>query len=76
MTPTKESPTNQQKASAVSEELCGCFSLSEIKLATNNQASVISRGGFGTAYRGFIDDGVDGSCGQTDHELDRVKNRA
>ncbi|GFY82564.1 concanavalin A-like lectin protein kinase family protein [Actinidia rufa] len=40
-----------------SEELCRCFSLSEILTATNNfdDASVIGIGGFGKVYKGSID---------------------
>ncbi|GFY82556.1 malectin/receptor-like protein kinase family protein [Actinidia rufa] len=40
-----------------SEELCRCFSLSEIKTATNNfdDASVVGIGGFGKVYKGSID---------------------
>ncbi|GFY82562.1 DNA repair-recombination protein [Actinidia rufa] len=43
-----------------SEELCRCFSLSEILTATNNfdDASVIGIGGFGKVYKGFIDNGT------------------
>ncbi|KAF7149523.1 hypothetical protein RHSIM_Rhsim02G0062500 [Rhododendron simsii] len=41
------------------EESCRCFSLDEILMFTNNfdEALVIGKGGFGKAYKGFIDDG-------------------
>ncbi|KAF7151514.1 hypothetical protein RHSIM_Rhsim02G0066200 [Rhododendron simsii] len=43
-----------------SEGTCRCFSLDEVKIATNNfdDALVIGIGGFGKVYKGFIDDGA------------------
>ncbi|GFY82456.1 malectin/receptor-like protein kinase family protein [Actinidia rufa] len=43
-----------------SEESCRCFSLSEIRTATNNfdDDSVIGIGGFGKVYKGSIDNGT------------------
>lgn len=42
------------------EQLCRCFTLHEILLATQNfnNKLVIGKGGFGNVYRGFINDGA------------------
>ncbi|XAR54206.1 Non-specific serine/threonine protein kinase [Bertholletia excelsa] len=42
------------------ENLCCCFSIAEIQLATNNfnDALVVGKGGFGKVYKGFINQGA------------------
>ncbi|XP_048327155.2 receptor-like protein kinase FERONIA [Ziziphus jujuba] len=43
--------------SSLPSDLCRCFSLAEIKIATNNfdDVFIIGRGGFGNVYKGYID---------------------
>ncbi|XAR54207.1 Non-specific serine/threonine protein kinase [Bertholletia excelsa] len=42
------------------QNLCRCFSIAEIQLATNNfnDALVVGKGGFGKVYKGFINQGA------------------
>lgn len=54
-------PTNMQDYSEKCwpyNRLCQCFSLDEIKAATNNfdNTSVVGEGGFDHVYKGYIDD--------------------
>lgn len=50
----------KRKSSRATTNLCCQFSLSEIKLATQdfNEEYIIGRGGFGNVYKGFINEGV------------------
>ncbi|KAH1192775.1 Receptor-like protein kinase FERONIA [Glycine max] len=57
----KRLPTNMQDYSEKCwpyNRLCQCFSLDEIKAATNNfdNTSVVGEGGFDHVYKGYIDD--------------------
>lgn len=47
-------------SSLKSQHLCRCFSLAEIRLATNkfDNTLVIGQGGFGKVYKGDIDNGT------------------
>ena len=50
---------DKSSSSILPSDLCRCFSLSEIKAATNNfdKLFIIGVGGFGDVYKGYIDGG-------------------
>jgi serine/threonine protein kinase len=52
--------STRTRASSLPEELCRHFSIDEIKTATHNfhEGLIVGVGGFGSVYKGFIDDGT------------------
>ncbi|KAE8730483.1 Receptor-like protein kinase FERONIA [Hibiscus syriacus] len=56
----KSSKPTEPRGSSLPSDLCRCFSLAEIKGATNNfdDVFIIGFGGFGNVYKGFIDGGA------------------
>ncbi|XP_052886546.1 receptor-like protein kinase FERONIA [Gossypium arboreum] len=52
----KRKSMERRNASPLPDQLCKCFTLAEIRAATNNfdDAFVIGSGGFGNVYKGFI----------------------
>ncbi|XP_054808530.1 receptor-like protein kinase FERONIA [Prosopis cineraria] len=50
---------NKTQGSSFPSDLCRCFSIEEIRAATNNfdDIFILGVGGFGNVYKGFIDDG-------------------
>ncbi|XP_028792469.1 receptor-like protein kinase FERONIA [Neltuma alba] len=49
--------SNKHSSSSLPSDLCRCFSIAEIKAATNNfdDIFIIGVGGFGNVYKGYID---------------------
>ncbi|XP_024019966.1 LOW QUALITY PROTEIN: receptor-like protein kinase FERONIA, partial [Morus notabilis] len=56
----RSSRSTKTSSGRLPEQVCRCFSLAEIKMATNNfdQVLVIGRGGFGYVYKGHLADEV------------------
>ncbi|XP_024019929.1 receptor-like protein kinase FERONIA [Morus notabilis] len=54
----RSSRSTKTSSGRLPEQVCRCFSLAEIKIATNkcDQALVIGRGGFGYVYKGHLAD--------------------
>ena len=56
---SKWGPKSVSSSSLLQSDLCRCFSISEVRAATNSfdDSLIIGVGGFGNVYKGFIDNG-------------------
>ncbi|XP_054802718.1 receptor-like protein kinase FERONIA [Prosopis cineraria] len=56
----QSSETNKSQGSSLPSDLCRCFSIVEIRAATNNfdDIFIVGVGGFGNVYKGYIDNGT------------------